>query len=240
MTTSNGKDMQNIKELAAAVSTQARVSNQAWLGLLAVAVAALLPQSSDGGLLELPGRIGKVDATLYYPTLFAMLVVVTLAFCSAQAQTVRAQSLAQSFVDTLGNGDTITGIHPRELFDMMRLPSLNRVAPLAQYIRGPYQWFRTEQKCPFWLRAASTTYFILLRFASIVVYYGLPTAALRQVYERVHVAGLFAWFVPFGAGLAASALLIVLIGDGVYLILTVPRIWKGNASRQRSGHRGAV
>jgi hypothetical protein len=132
---------QQVKDLAEAVSTQAQVSNRTWLGLITVAVIALLPRIPEPKTpseLSLPFGFGNVDATFYYLILFGVLVVLTVAFVAAHAQQVRAGKLAQDFVSSIALDDfAFAGMQPRELYDMLRTPSLNRVAPLAQLLRGP-------------------------------------------------------------------------------------------------------
>jgi hypothetical protein len=217
--------VQTIKDLASAVSTQAQVSNRTWLGLLTVAAFALLPQAPNVPQpheLTLPFGFPPVDAVTYNVTLFLLLVVLAIAFSAAQAQTVRAQMLAQSFLNSLADRSIkVAGMDPRELFDMLRLPSINRVASLAQSLRGRYQFYRDERNCPGYLRFASTVYYILLRLTSLVVYYGLPAAALWQAHARIQVAGFYLWLLTAVGLLSGITLLEMFVIDSRYSIRVV-------------------
>ena len=138
---------------------------------MTVVVVAVLPRVSqvDGSRekVPLPLGLGDVDPVWFDALSFALLVILTIAFAAAHAQQTRAQTLAQRRVDSLaGDWDANAKghpgeIHPRELFDMLRLPSVNRVAPLAQSLRGPYQFYATIDGCPGWLRIMSTAYYLV-------------------------------------------------------------------------------
>jgi len=109
-----------VKELATAVSTQAQVANRMWLALMTVALFAVLPHvPTKSGNLSLPFSLGEVNAMWFHRVVFAILVVLAVAFASAHAQQIRSQTLAQgSFSASLSR---VGGhIHPREFFDMLR------------------------------------------------------------------------------------------------------------------------
>jgi hypothetical protein len=163
-----------VQELATAVSTQAQVVNRTWLALMTVALFGVLPRlpAKDSNVF-LPFSLGEVDPTSFHTVLFSILVVLTIAFAAAHAQQVRAQMLAQSAVDSMASRQHFDDyLHPWELFDMCRLPSLNRVAPLAQALRGRHQFFAGRRDRPAWIRATSFVYYALLKLASLLVYLG--------------------------------------------------------------------
>ncbi len=238
-----------VRELAAAVSTQAQVSNRTWIALMAVVVVAVLPRVSpvaDRKEVPLPLGLGPVDPAWFDPFIFAVLVVLTIAFAAAHAQQVRAEKLAQSVVDSLVEAGQPSGkqqpgwIHPRELFDMLRLPSVNRVAPLAQSLRGRYQFYATGTRCPEWLRVASTAYYGLLKLASLVVYFGLPAWALWDVHGRLTLTGAVGWLATLGAILAGATVLQLLLTDAWYSFKVLRVIWRtppheGSGQRSNSG-----
>lgn len=226
--TADESALATVKELATAVSTQAPVSNRVWLTLMTVALVALIPRpnAAQGTSLSLPFGLGAAEPKSFYFVLFAGLVALTIGFAGAHAQQVRAQKLAQRAIDSLAEGSQqVMGIHPRDLFDMLREPSVNRVAALSQLLRGKYQFYGDNLQCPVWLRLLSTMYYRVLKSVSLVVYFGLPGAALWQTYEQtistlgsrtvVHVAGL----------VAAVALTHVGVVDTVYLIEVSRKIW---------------
>ncbi|MBI4588615.1 MAG: hypothetical protein HY725_07230 [Candidatus Rokubacteria bacterium] len=228
-----------MKELAAAVSTQAQVSNRTWTALVTVAVVAVLPRASSGvGRQEvaLPLGLGVVDAAWFDLFAFALLVILTIAFSAAHAQQVRAQKLAQNVVDSLAADSSAESrtdsawIHPRELFDMLRLPSVNRVAPLAQSLRGPYQFYATGDRCPAWLRVVSTGYYAVLKLASVFVYIGVPAWALWNVHSRLTLTGSLSWLATLAALLAGATLLQLLLTDTWYSLKVLQVVWRGTAS----------
>ena len=155
-----------------------------------------------------------------------MLVALTIAFAAAHAQQVRAQRLAQRAIDSLAaNSQHVMGIHPRDFFDMLREPSVNRVAALSQLMRGRYLFYGDNRDCPLWLRGLSTTYYCVLKFVSLFVYFGLPAAALWQTYGRT-VATVGVGLSVHAAGLVAGiALIHVAIVDTLYLLEVSAKIW---------------
>jgi hypothetical protein len=64
-------------------------------------------------------------------------------------------------------------------------PSLSRVAPLAQSLRGQHQFFSTKKQCPKWLRKASVIYYVLLKTVSMLVYFGFPAWAFLKAFTTV-------------------------------------------------------
>lgn len=233
MPTEKDNDIETqVKELAAAVSTQAQVSNRAWLGLMTLALVALLPRVETGGQagnVTLPFGVGPVDAASFSIVLFWMLVVFTIAFSAAHAQQVRAQKLAQKKVDSFGGGGAKLGIHPRELFDMLRMPSVNRVAPLAQSIRGRHQFHDESSNCPPWLRVASAVYYALLKLPSLAVYFILPAWALFKAYIQVQLTTPARWLFTTGAVMAGVTLFQVFLSDVVYSCKVMKHIGQAEA-----------
>jgi hypothetical protein len=223
-----------IERLAKAVSTQAEVANRIWLGLVTVAIVGLLPKTPSAGFpgdVDLPFSLGHVVEASFHLIVFLMIVVFAIAFSAAHAQQIRAQTLAQDVINTLPNHATGTlGMHPRELFDLLRLPSLNRVAPLAQLLRGRFQFYRSHASCPAWLRIVTTLYYISLKLTSMVVFFGLPAFSLYHSYKLTQVAGYLWWLMIVGGLLAASTLFLMCFAELVYLMRSVPSIWSGGDS----------
>jgi hypothetical protein len=239
MTTTDKQTEDQIERLAKAVSTQAEVANRIWLGLVTVSIVGLLPRvpiRDSPGYSDLPLGLGRAADTSFHLIVFLILVVLAIAFSAAHAQQIRAQALAQDFINTLPQHETGTlGMHPRELFDFLRSPSLNRVAPLAQLFRGRYQFYRSRASCPAWLRIASTLYYIPLKLASMIVFFGLPAFSLCHSFRLTHVVGNLRWLVMIGGLLAASALALMCFSELVYLNRTVPSIWSGGKTHVKTG-----
>jgi hypothetical protein len=229
-----------IKEIAAAVSVQAQVANRSWLALMTVALIAVLPRNTaKSGNVSLPFNLGEVDASWFHAVVFSILVVLAIAFAAAYAQAVRAHKLSQPVVDALADEGALTDrVHPRELYDMLRMPSLNRVASLAQSLRGEYQFFRTGLICPLWLRLLSVSYYGLLKFASMVVYFGLPLWALWQAYITVsNSSSLMRGTLAFFGLFAALAIFQVLLTDVLYSLKILKLLWH-SPKPQTAGTRG--
>lgn len=220
-----------VKNLAEAVSTQARVANRAWIAMMGVALVALLPRvPRNGGDVNLPLGLGVVESDSYAVIAFLMLSILVIAFATAHAQQMRAQTLAQRAIDgldaTLPAG---WGVHPRELFDMCRMPSVNRVAPLAQLVRGAYQFHERHDECPKWRRMLSVAYYVSLKGVASMVFFLVPAAALWRTHHLAVAVGdgpLALSIVMATSGLiAATALLHVAIVDTGYVVKIVRFLW---------------
>jgi len=218
-----------VRELADGVSTQAHVANSAWIALMTVALLAVLPRApADHGDVSLPFSLGQVDQNWFQTVVFCILLVLSIAFASAHAQQVRALKLAHSTIDSLGKGLPTNGqIYLREGFDMWSKPSLIRVAPLAQSLKGKYQFFPESQNCPTWLRLASVVYYVLLKLASLIVYFGLPSWALWKAHASVSVSGGLWGALALGGFLAGLALFQVLLIDVAYSPKVLKHLWHG-------------
>ena len=247
--TQESDDRGIVKELAAAVSTQAQVANRIWLALMTVVVVAVLPRVSpaDGGRkVPLPLGLGDVDSVWFDVFIFALLVILTIAFASAHAQQTRAVELARRRLDSLARGwDANTKerpdeIHPRELFDMLRLPSVNRVAPLAQSSRGLYQFYATSDRCPGWLRIASAAYYGLLKLASLIVYLGVPAWALWEVHSRMTLNRTASLIAASGGILALVTLVQMFLTEGWYSLQTLRKIGAGRSASSCVGSGTSV
>jgi len=217
-----------VKELAVAVSTQAQVANRTWLALMSVALLAVLPRiPKPSGNVNLPFGLGEVDPIWFHAVLFSIFVVLAIAFASAHIQQARAQKLAQLVVDLLV-ADPVQHelVHPRELFDMWRMPSLNRVASLAQALRGKYQFFATAHNCPTWLRFVSIVYYALLKLAALTIYYGLPIWALWRAYYGVSLLGWLQHALAVGGLLAGFTLVQVFLSDAMYSVNVMKHLWR--------------
>jgi len=205
-----------IERLAEAVSAQARAATRAWLSTLTVALVVLLPRVPPAldqpDAVQLPFNLGSVNATAFYPLAFTILAVLAVALASAHAQHMRVHRLAHGVVRDLTSGySPSTGsIHPRDLFDVLTVSGLTRVAPLAQWIRGQYQFAESEASAPMALRMVSTAYYLVLKLLVFAVLYVLPSLALWHAYDRV-LATTDGWrlILLSAAGLVAGLSLVV-------------------------------
>jgi hypothetical protein len=78
----------------------------------------------------------------------------------------------------------VTGYHPRDVLDLLRIPSVNRVAPLAQVVGGEFYTLRNtsgndcEACWRFVRRLLAAAYYVVLKLPATLVYLGLPALAL--------------------------------------------------------------
>lgn len=207
----------NARELADAVSVQAVVANRAWLVLMTVAVATVAGDDVEGKK-QLPFDFGTVPVEYFYPAAFLLLVVLIIYFSAASAQQARADRWAQAFVNQLAESWTQgNDPHPRDVFDMHRRPSINRVASLAQLLRGEYQYHSGTKPCPIWRRRMSSVYYALLKAVSLLVYDLAPAVALVYAFARMDARGAILWIFAAGGLVAALTLLQVVVLDIRYL-----------------------
>jgi len=106
--------------------------------MITVEAYALLPHNPDTAtsLITLPFGFGEAPPNLFYGVIYLLLIVLMIAFCTAHAQQLMAQELAQRLLNTFsGEAGEVGGMPARNFFDLIRKPSLNRVAPLVQLFR---------------------------------------------------------------------------------------------------------
>jgi hypothetical protein len=215
-----------VAELAGAVSTQAKVANRAWLSLITAALFAVLPHASTSDNVSLPWNIGEVSAIWFHTIAFFIVVVLAIFFAAAHAQQIRAQRLTQKIVDSLVDENKLNdAVHPRELYDMLRTPSLNRVAPLAQLLRGRYQFYLSASQCPGWLRLLSVVYYGIIKLVSLIVFYVLPVWALWRAYALLSATRLMGVAIAAVGIVAGIALLQVFLTDAIYTRDVLQHLW---------------
>lgn len=227
-----------VRELANAVSTQAQVVNRTWIALMTVALFGILPRSAPhDGDVSLPFNLGQVDPIWFHSVIFCILVVLVIAFASAHAQQVRAQMLAHTVVDSMLTTEAMQDeVHLREWFDMCRLASLTRVAPLAQLLRGKFQFFASTGNCPTWLRLLSVVYYVLLKLVSLLVYFGFPGWALWRAYQYISTSSQLLWYLfVIGGSLAGLTLLHVSISDLWYAWKILCYLWHDPTEERKRG-----
>ena len=216
-----------IKELARAASVQTQVSNRSWLALISVFVVALLPRTQVAEF-TLPFGLGPVSATWFHFVMFSLLVVLGIAFAAAQAQQVRAQLLANYALRELGEQPlSELHVHPRDLFDVLRVPSVNRLAPIAQLFQGREAFHSSEKRPPLWRRRVSVVYYLALKSASWLVYFGFPVLALWVSFLRIPWPDWRRWVLLSAGIIATLPVLQVFVVDIAY-VLHVSKVIGGN------------
>jgi len=200
------------------------MSNLMWIGAIVAAFVVLLPQvPPEGGTpatAELPFSLGSGPAPVVYPLAFAILAILIVALAAAHTQHIRADKLAHSVIDTMNRILLVDGIEllPRDLFDMLRQPSLTRVAPLAQWVRGRWQFEGETTPCPLWRRVMSIGLYVVLKVVVLLVLFAAPGVALFVGYGQVRASGIGQSWI----GLLAA---VGLIAGGSLVLVTVADIW---------------
>ena len=231
----SGEDARKlVKEVAEAFSTQVQVANRSWIALVTVALVAVVPRDRP----SLPFGLGEVSASSFHTVVFFVLVTLTVSFATAHAQGVRADRLGQSIVDSLAKTFQPGDIHPRDLFDMWRKPTLNRVAPLAQLFQGEHQFHSSVGKCSPKRRFFSTTYYAFLKAGSWLVYFGLPLWALGRSFLNVLAAGGVPRSIVYSAGLFAAVPLVhIALADARQTLVIFGKIWQAAGNRDKKAVR---
>lgn len=204
-----------VKQLAEAASTQIKSANKMWLSIVVISLLVLFPPSSaysPTSEVELPFKLATVASYKFFPILFGLMSVLIVAFASSYAQALRAHSLTIAAVKKIIS-TAIGGIYPQDLYDMLTIVSANRVGPLAQLLRGKYQFFDKSHLCPSWLRVVTAIYYFILKSIAWGVYWMLPAYAYFIAYEKAMETD-FSHFVIIAAGLiGASSLFVAGITD---------------------------
>lgn len=231
-TTNNEDKTESVKDLADAISIQVKTANRSWYIVMTIALLVLFPPAkvaqSDVGI-QLPLQLGTVDAVSFYPVVFAVFSVLIVAFAAAHAQSYRAVKLAQMAIEK-HNNELSMGIDRRDLFDMLRIPSVNRVAPLSQLLRGKYQFWFQANNTPCWRQIVSGFYYIVLKVVAAVVYWALPGYSYWIAYTQAQAHGASLWYANPLLAIGMSSLLVVAISDLQYVFNTSKILFGANTS----------
>lgn len=171
-----------VKDLAEAFSGQSKLSNRLWIALIAVTIFIILPvplSNSGKSDRELPFGFGHVETNDFDLIALVILAVLTIAFCQAHAQAIRAYRLAHQIIDRLELAGTDSMVSPRQFFDFLAIPSLTRVGPLPQLLLKSAQNF-SRYRCLslLVLNWLASVYFLVLKFVANLIIFGLPAIAL--------------------------------------------------------------
>ena len=212
-----------LKDLANAATTQVHVSNRYWLVLLVASTFVAFPGDVKSGMIQLPFNLGKVYQQDFSVVGLLMVSVLVIAFCSAHAQVLRVQSFVHRMLENNALGEMPGGHDGRDFFDALRVPSITRVAPLPQLVRGRNQFFIDKVKVPNGTLIATGMYYAFLKILSIFVYFGFPVLALTVAVSRYRNPAEggphLEWLVwPFVVGAAITLIQL--------LIYEVHHIWK--------------
>jgi hypothetical protein len=139
---------------------------------------------------------------------------------------MRAQKLAHSVIDEQGTiVSKSCAIHPRDYFDMLCKPSLNRVASLAQSLRGKHRFFSNKHELPKWQGTMTVIYYGLLKLISFVIYFLIPIFALWHAHQNFVTSGFLYGYNFAGTAIGEFALLQVLWLDLVCAVGIMRHLW---------------
>ncbi|MGA7721509.1 MAG: hypothetical protein WCA84_10065 [Ignavibacteriaceae bacterium] len=171
-----------VKQLAESVTIQSKQANKLWLIMISIAVIVMFPPiMKEGNLtnqIKLPFKIGIVEIKYFYPAVFFLYSILVVAFSTTHTQAIRTQKLAHLALELIEN-ERYYGIYSHDLFDMFRIPGINRTAPLAQFLRGKYQVINHADDCPCWRKRFTSIYYLILKIISSLVYWFLPSYILH-------------------------------------------------------------
>ncbi|HEY0704213.1 MAG TPA: hypothetical protein VGD60_15690, partial [Candidatus Acidoferrales bacterium] len=200
-----------VRELAETVGLQAQVTNRIWLGMISVAGAGVLPRpkASDPTVQVLTFA---VPTAKFFISVFAALFVLIVAFSAAYAAQARAQELAQSYLESLPPDFGLPGFRtPRGFYDVLRLPTFNRIAPLPQLLSGKYQLGKCGPKIQRRLRGLKRVYYWVLKIPGAGVYFVFPGVALI-------ILGIGAW------GYSGGLLKVAILASGTVACVTLLQV----------------
>ena len=224
-----------VKEFAETVSLQARVTNQVWLGMISAAwvgVVATPAPAAESGCIQLFG-LSLGNGPKFFAGVFGILFVLIFAFAAAYAAQSHAQELAQEYLDGLEAMSSEIRLHGfgtlRTLYDTLRLPTFNRVAPLSQLLSGKHLIDYSPAARPSWLKTLQWMYYVVLKLASASVYFVVPGLALCYLGNKIVFPGLHIKAVTRTLEIVAwAALLEVLINDLRSGYAASQKMWKHN------------
>ena len=202
----------DLKMVADAAAIQFKNSDRLGLALMTLSVFMLIPREI-GVDIDIPFGLGKVPPVKFQGVGLALLGVLSLGVLQARSQAIRALKIAERLLESIESESAAFGpIHPRDVFDTITTPSLNRIAPLPQLTRGRYQFYPESLDCPSWLRTTAGLFYGYLKILSTFVYFVVPAVALWS--SASSYLGSFASFlnVPSWAQLLA-------LGFGIPLVL---------------------
>ena len=226
MTKSNHAIPDYLLKLADGFSTHTRVASRFWITLALLSLLVLMPSSSKA---KNPDSIKiwfvgvEVNKSDFYPFSALLVSILIIGFGSAHIQLVRSRYLLQrAIVLNLKNKSFLpSNIDLRDFVDSIVSQTINRTAPLAQYLRGKYQFFPEAEDCPKTVNFISIGYYILLKLVNVIVMYVFPAFALFVSFSQGNLT-LWknkSWGIPnilliYVCGVA-SLILIQLIGSEI-------------------------
>lgn len=218
-----------VELIANAVSLQARVANRFWIALAALSLIVLVVEPSTAGdvrTIQLPLELGSVSEQKFYPTACVVLSILAIAFAVSHSQQLRANSRAQELLSEMKeSGENYEGIDPRELFDLLRLPSVNRVAPISQLLQGVVEKNAHRHLSQF-VGCCIVASYLALKAIATLAYAAFPAAALLYACDKSVVSGGLEIAIRVVLYAALTTLLVVFLVDTVHMFRAAAQMWR--------------
>lgn len=221
-----------IKDLSEGYSTQSETANRFWVLLIVASVVTFTGRpEKDSGLIELPFTLGKVDIIDFYSIMIILICVLSIAFSSAMIQAIRGRELIQKVINGMSNSELmVQGVHVQDIVDASLKPTFNRVAPLAQYLRGKNQFFggKPSGKSKFW----TGLFYAILKVTTFIFIYLIPAYSVCKGWSALNSAtGKASFIFPqfliiVLILLAIFSSIILFVGDIKYLARVFNKIRK--------------
>jgi hypothetical protein len=117
-------------------------------------------------------------------------------------------------------------LHPRDLYDVLRTPSVNRVAPIAQLFRNLDDSYSFPPSTGIPRRLGAAIYYVLLKLASWLVFFGFPIIALWNSFSKIGPTGPLFWLLVWLGVIATVPMLHVWLVDAYGAVSVIKVISK--------------
>jgi len=234
----NGSETSQIKndslpefliQLIQGYSTQTRIASRIWIALSLASIFAIIPSK-----VKMPYGLNDVPASDFYPFGAALISILIVSYGSVHIQGVRVRKLIERTLNGLREHVHLPGnIDPQDALDSIISPSANRLAPIAQFLQGKFQFFPESRECSRFLLSLSIIFYILLKLLNFIVMFGLPGYALFYSFEKGQLFSpdLSPWNIPvyffwFTCAMGLLTLVVLAYSDVEYSIQAFARIAK--------------
>ena len=145
--------------------------------------------SKESKKIEIPIISVKVPENIFYPFALGLISVIIIAYSSANCQWNRTRILIQTIIEfkkqKKQNYIIPKVLHIHDYFDSMMVPVINRVAPIAQILRGKYQFKPKSKDCPCVLICFSTLVYLIYKLITYCIIYIFPLIALIYSWANI-------------------------------------------------------
>ena len=171
------------EKLCDAYSNQSKVLNKYW-SLLIISSSFVILSAKNSEKTQLPLLSMEVESSDFYQISILIISMLTIGFCSAQAQSIRTRMLLNKVTKSFKNEFLINGklIHINDFTDCIITSTYNRVAPISQFILGNNQ-FLGEGKQSKIKRWFGIVLYLILKISVLFFLYGIPSYAFFKCWS---------------------------------------------------------